>query len=178
MTADKNRAEQIILEILRQAGDKGLGKTKLYKAFWLAHLFYAKDNPGYLSGWPVVRMPQGPGIDKGDALIRDLVASREITVSLEPRGPFSERCCRFVGVTQRPPLGAPGVEAVRQAVEYVKGLTAAEISEISHDYSRSWRTTPDGQELDIYTDLIPDEEYAERQCDMNHAKVALESLFL
>jgi hypothetical protein len=41
MGADKERAKRVIVEILRQAGGE-LGKTKLFKAFWLAHLYYFK----------------------------------------------------------------------------------------------------------------------------------------
>ncbi|MBP87557.1 MAG: hypothetical protein CMJ64_12665 [Planctomycetaceae bacterium] len=61
--AEKDRAKRIIIEIIRQADGSFERKTNLYKAFYHAHLKYAADNPGYLSKWPIVRMPRGPGID-------------------------------------------------------------------------------------------------------------------
>ncbi len=46
------RAQQVLLEIARQStGDAIVGKTKLFKTFYLAHLFYAAKSPGYLTEW-------------------------------------------------------------------------------------------------------------------------------
>ena len=71
---NKECAKRLILEILRQAGGE-IEKTKIFKAFWLAHLYYSKIAPGYLTDWPIVRMPNGPGIDRGDQLIVELIHS-------------------------------------------------------------------------------------------------------
>ena len=35
-------------------------KTNLFKAFYHAHLEFARTQPGYLSNWPIVHMPNGP----------------------------------------------------------------------------------------------------------------------
>ena len=40
----------------------------------------------------------------------------------------------------------------------MEGRTGAELSELTHEHSRSWQTTPNGQEMNIYVDLIDDEE--------------------
>ena len=63
------------------------------------------------------------------------------------------------------------------AVEDVKKQSAGAISDWSHEFSRSWNTTPNGSELDIYTDLIPDDVYEERKGQLVEMKKAYEGLF-
>jgi hypothetical protein len=172
---NKEQAKRVILEIVRQS-EGGLGKTKLFKAFWLAHLYYFKNAASYLTDWPVVRMPKGPGIDQGGRLIRELVESGNLTATAEPRGPFTEIACRITGKHIEGELSDAAVSAIKQAVNDLRRYSAEEISELSHDFSRSWNTKPDGVELDIYTDLIPDEEYQERVEELASMKKDYEKL--
>lgn len=171
MAPNKDQAKRVILEIIRQAGGE-IGKTKLFKAFWLAHLFYSKKAPGYLSDWPIVRMPKGPGIDRADSLLNELIATGNVRRTHQPKGPFTEINC---SLTEKPidtDLPQSAVLAVKEAVEYVCSHTAESISDLSHEFSRSWNNTPDGEELNIYSDLIPDDVYEERRrelMDMNKA---------
>jgi hypothetical protein len=173
---ERDRAKQIILEILRQSGGS-LGKTKLFKAFWLAHLYFSKSNAGYLSAWKIVRLPHGPGIDKGDALILELKKSGEITISHEPKGPYLETVCKIAD-SAKPSLSNEAVEAIVTACRVVGGHdNASQISEWSHEFSRSWGTTPNGCELDIYSDLIPDDVYEERRQNLVELNEIYDDLF-
>src|SRR5262245_32884077 len=72
-TSERERAKEIIVEIIRRAGGRFRKKTNLFKAYYHAHLHFSKNNPGYLSSWPIVKMPQGPGIHDADLLIAELV---------------------------------------------------------------------------------------------------------
>src|SRR5262249_644234 len=113
--ASPDRAKGVILEILRQAGGS-LGKTKLFKAFWIAHLYYSKMAPGYLTDWPIVRMRKGPGIEDGERLLVELIRSGDINRKYEPRGPFTEINCQLtkqVGATE---LSATAIKAIKSAV--------------------------------------------------------------
>jgi hypothetical protein len=158
-----DRAKQIILHILSRAGGS-LGKRMLFKAFWIAHLFYAKKAAGYLSGWKIIRLPHGPGINKGDDLILQLKNSGDIALEHEPRGPYLEIICKLVNHANRKDLSDAAIEAIDSAVGVIRSHdSVAQISEWSHDASRSWNTTPNGSELDIYSDLIPDDVYYERK---------------
>lgn len=174
---ERERAGQIILQILRQAGG-ALGKTKLFKAFWLSHLFFAKNSAGYLSGWKIVRLPHGPGIDKGDELIYLLKRSGDITLEHEPKGPYTETVCKIVDKPAAGNLPTGAVEAIDAAVKLVAAHdSAARISEWSHEVSRSWNTTPNGSELDIYSDLIPDDLYYERKQKLEELNKVYDDLF-
>ena len=173
--ADKGQAKKVIAEILRQAGGE-LGKTKLYKAFWLAHLFYCKSTRGYLTDWPIVRLPKGPGINNGDRLLAEMEQAGTVRVEHVPKGPFTEICCKLIAASPDD-LPEAAIAAIASAINELKDHTADSISALSHEQSRSWATTPNGHELDIYSDLIPDDVYAERQRELQSLKKAYESLF-
>jgi len=176
MTPDRERAKRVILEILRQANEP-VGKTRLFKVFWLAHLFYSKKVRGYLTDWPIVRMPNGPGIHRAELLLEELTAQGLIAVRREPRGPFTEIACSLTGKDIGGELPPAATDAVREAVNYLRGMTASSISELSHEFSRSWNEQADGEELNVYSDLIPDDVYEKREQELLEIKKAYEELF-
>ncbi|MEM9352553.1 MAG: hypothetical protein AAGA92_06035 [Planctomycetota bacterium] len=165
---EKERAKRIIIEIIRQAGGTFQYKTNLYKAFYHAHLEYAKENPGYLSAWPIVRMPRGPGIDNFDALLGELLITGKVHLASLPCGEGRQGCMFELTslANSSEAMSDEEVSAIRYGVSRVDGKSAAQASHESHEESRSWRETPNGQELDIYCDLLSDEELAERRDHM------------
>ncbi len=174
---ERDRAKQIILHILRQAGGS-LGKSRLFKAFWLAHLFYAKNSAGYLSDWKIVRLPHGPGIDKGDDLILQLKKSGTLALEHAPKGPYLETICKLVEQDNLKELPKAAIEAIDSAVGVIQMHdSVTQISEWSHEVSRSWNSTPNGSELDIYSDLIPDDVYYERKAKLEELNEVYDDLF-
>jgi hypothetical protein len=176
MQPNQERAKQVILEVLKQAGGS-ISKAKLNKAFWLAHLYYAKENPGYLSDWPVVKMPNGPGIGRGEGLLYELKAAGQIAQEYEDDGPYLSIRCRLANGAQDSGLPPAAKEAARKAVAYVTPRSATDLSEWSYGVSRSWRDKQDGDELDIYADLIPDDVFEEQQRELNALNQAYRELF-
>ena len=152
---DRKRAKQIIKEIVRQSGRHFDGKTRLFKAFYLAHLYYFNKQPGLLSDWPIARMPWGPGIDHGDELIRSLVASGELTTESVANGPYTEERYTLTGETPSG-LEAEAIEAIRQACRLIEGKSGTELSDLCHEHSRSWNKGHNGDELNVYIDVIPE----------------------
>jgi hypothetical protein len=122
-------------------------------------------------------MPNGPGIDRGDQLILELIHSGQIERIHQPKGPFTETKCRLAIQAPEGQLPEAAIQAIRAAVDDVSKRSAESISEWSHDFSRSWSDTPNGEELDIYTDLIPDDVYEERRQELLGLKKAYEDLF-
>ncbi|HEV2970812.1 MAG TPA: hypothetical protein VGY55_12645 [Pirellulales bacterium] len=161
---DKNRAKQIIVEIVRLSGGKFDSTTRLFKAFYFAHLYYARIAPGYLSDWPIVRMPRGPGIDDGRALLEELAEEGLLEIRAIPTGPYTQMQYRTASRSNSlGPLPLNAIDAIRDAVNFVNSRTAAELSDLTHECSRSWRSAKDGDELNIYADLSTDEDFANRQ---------------
>ena len=164
---ERAKAKRVIAEIVKESGEEFVGKTRLFKAFYIAHLLYAEREPGYLTTWPIVRMPHGPGIDGGDELLRELQLAGVLQCDQVPEGPWMTN--RYVlrdKTLSGSQLSAPETQAVRDAVQFVMSKTAAELSELTHEHSRSWLAARDGQPLNIYVDMIPDEEFDQREKDL------------
>jgi len=171
---DTGRAKQVLVELIRAAGGEWTGKTRLYKAYYLAHLYYAETEPGYLTNWPMVKMPYGPGIECGDELLNELVLSGVLSRKHTAVGPYTAIGYRLTGK----PLPGEAVSeqavcAIEQAVNFVREKGAAELSDLTHEFSRSWNSAQEGQELNIYVDQIPDDEFAAREQRLSTLKTEL-----
>ncbi len=181
---DRRLAECVILEILRHAVDPterrpGVSRRSITYYFWLAHLYYAKSNPGYLTGWPLVRTAAGMEIQCAWALLRELVEDGLVKTEHAESGPFP--ITLYVPTRKEfvPALSPRAVEAIRQAIHTKDHLCGC------WNWSwgwpgpipRAWSAAAEGGEIDIYLDLIPEEEYEQRRHEMKGLKEALEDLF-
>ena len=176
---DRERAKLIIAEIIRQAGGSFRNKTNLYKAFYHAHLRFAETQSGYLSNWPIVKMPRGPGINDGSKLIAELVnegiLDLDDNVIDEEKG-ISAICFELIGEAKGE-LSTEAIEAIKLGVQQVAGKTAAQVSSDAYEVSRSSRDARDGEELNIYLDLIPEEEFARREEDLKRLSGVSDSVW-
>lgn len=163
MTAEereREEAKRIILAIVQEAGGTLAGRTRLYKVFYHAHLFYWQDHEGVLTTHPVVHMPNGPGIDKGEAILGELVAAGLLCAAKRPKGRYGEWVYTLPG--GRPVKTTKAEQdAIRNALIRVGSGTAVGISKRSHKESPTWRATRNGNEQNIYLDLLSTEERAQ-----------------
>jgi hypothetical protein len=166
---EKERAKQIIVEIVRLYGGRSKSKTGLFKAFYFAHLFYVRRAIGYLSNWPIVKMPGGPGIEQADKLLQELVDEGKLTVRIEQIGPYDAIQYEVPEGSTPADLSLAAIDAIREAVVFVKDKTATELSDLTHEFSRSWNNAEMGDELNVYIDIPPKDVYEERRAKMKHA---------
>jgi hypothetical protein len=162
MSVPRDQAKQLICEIIAASGGRLVGKVRLHKAFYYAHLYYWQRGAGVLTSYPVVRLPFGPAIDDGPHLVAELVREGRLRVGQQPIGPYKETVFELAEPFRIDPNN-PRYQAVEEAVDQVKSKTAVELSEETHLFSRSWQEGQNGQELDIYTDLLDDFEYQQIQ---------------
>lgn len=166
-SAAQEKALRVIFEIIRNSpGRKLQVRGRLFKAFYFAHLFYARQSPVPLTDWPIVHMPNGPGIDDAEQLLEELVRRGWITRERILVGPYQSEEYRAAEALQLPPLDAAEQEAIIEAVRMIQNKTASELSELVHEYSRSWQTADKGAVLDIYLDLISDEDFDRRRQEL------------
>ena len=163
---ETKRAKKIIVELVRQAGGEFQDMTNLFKAFWKAHLSYAANNAGYLSNWPIVRIPHGPGIGDFDTLLSEMLADGWLTIGETQVGPC--RAMTFSLGATCPPASFPAgvVEAIRDGLKAIDGQSTTNVNDESHQQSRVWREAKDGEEMDIYLDLIDDAERDRLEADL------------
>jgi hypothetical protein len=175
---EQDRAALVVYEIVRQNGGTFQNKTNLFKAFWKAHLNYTRKHGGYLTGWPIVRMPNGPGIGDFDIVLGKLLSEGLIRCEEATVGQFAAFVFE-ISKDSSPPfsLTANEIEAIREAVQETANKSATSVSKESHDASRTWRDAKDGDELNIYLDLVPDEQYADRKRQMDATVKELASVW-
>ena len=159
MNETRERAKEVLCMILAASEGELKKKVALYKAFYYAHLYYWKIGQGTLTDYPIVRMPQGPGIDEGNSLLEELEAEGKIRIERENYGPYTEYAFSLV---EAYPVDRNSLRyrAIDSAVDFVREKSAAELSQITHDYSRSWQEANNGDELNIYLDLLDEDEYS------------------
>jgi hypothetical protein len=67
--------------------------------------------------------------------------------------------------------------AIEQAVSLCLNKTGSELSQLTHDHSRSWNAGKNGDILNIDIDLIPEDEYVKREEEIRHVNDLLGKLF-
>jgi hypothetical protein len=173
---DTQATKDLICQIIAAAGGKMEGRVRLYKAFYYAHLFYWIKGQGLLTQQPIVRMPWGPGVHDGKSILEALQHEGKLKITPRRTGPYQEAVYELVSPFEINP-GDSRYQAVEQAVEFVRGKSAAELSEESHVYSRSWRESKEGEVLDIYSDLLDDDEYAQVTASVREAEALVHAAF-
>ncbi|MBI3464034.1 MAG: hypothetical protein HY000_13395 [Planctomycetes bacterium] len=123
MHDQREQAKQVICETLAAAGGKLVGKVRLHKAFYYAHLYYWQRGTGVLTSYPVVRLPFGPAIEDGPSLVAELVREGKLRVSQQPNGPYKETVFELAQPFQIDP-NSPRFQASEEAVELVKSKSA------------------------------------------------------
>ncbi len=161
MQSARDRAKAVLVEIIRQNGGSIPSKTALYKAFWLAHVEYAKNHPDRLTHWPIVRMPNGPGIHDFDVLIGELMANRIVEMEETEVGDFTAMKFFLLDCSLATELSEDQIAAIKLAVAQVHGKSASGLSEMSHRESLSWQLGDNGDELDIALDAMSPQRFAE-----------------
>lgn len=154
---DRQKAKEIICAIIAESGGRLYGSTRLYKAFYHAHLYHWNDEEGVLSLHPIVHMPQGPGIDEGEALVSELENEKVIKITTRKVGPYREDVYELQG-RHKSSLTAAEQRSIRRAVKFVNSKTARYLSDKVHEDSHSLPQAKIGEELNIYLDTLSDRE--------------------
>ena len=177
---DSERASLVLVEILRQLTSGNsyplVGRAELTQLFWLAHLYYARRGRGYLTAWPFIRTPNGFEIHKGVSLVEGLVRQGLAGVKEEEFGPLPRTLYFWTGKALAPDLAEQAVEAIRQALAFFHANRNLPWGWY-RAHSRAWEKTPDGEEVDIYLDLIPDRVYEEETRMLQELDAGLKDLF-
>jgi hypothetical protein len=178
----RTQAKDLILRLIACAEPAGgfEGKTRLFKAFYYAHLYFLEDTGRFLTPWAIVRMPRGPGIDEGEDLIRELVQEGTLRSEGIMAGPFPSVRYRLAGRADFSSLrhGDPHEdEAVQRAVEHALSRTAEQLTAEVHEYSRAWRKAANGEPLDLALDVTTSEEDDEMEGLLDESSRDLKSIW-
>jgi hypothetical protein len=154
---DREAAKALILKILAISGGELEAESRLNKAFYAAHLLYWKKHKGVLSDYPVVKLPNGPGVDRLREILAELQAEGRIEIVKGVKGPYPQTTVRLRAVVQVDP-SAPEFDSIRKAVSWVRHRSTRKLAELTHDRP-SYDGTRIGYEQAIYLDLLSEEEF-------------------
>ena len=157
---DEHRFRDLVLYIGQRArDDPARGKARLYTTLWLSDfLAYARLGRS-ITGADYVHMPQGPGPDGGEALLREMQGDGSLLPRTGPR--FAHAARRPLARRQPEPDPAftpPEIAIVEEALRRVEGQSAAGTSEWAHAHSVGWRLTEDGERIPYETVFLSPEE--------------------
>ena len=153
---DVDKAKNLVCALVHFEGGRFEGKTRLNKAFWRAHVYHYRHHAGLLSKYPIARLPEGPAIDDLDDLLVILEREGRIEIQEQPKHGHIET---VVVLRSAPPvLEADEETAVREAIEWIKGKTAVQVRDESHELSAAWQRGKNGEIIDLAFDALDREE--------------------
>jgi hypothetical protein len=161
----KTLAKQVIVEIVRQFGGQLASARKLHQAFYISHLFYFEEHAGLLTDWPMVKALDGPTIELGDTLIGELVQEGALSLERHMVGPFPTFRYKLTEKSSSA-LGEAEIAAMTRAVSFVKPKSDVELYLTIAEHARSWRSGRMGERLNIFADIVPDQEYWHREKEL------------
>ena len=172
----REAAKRVLCAIIQRSGGTFRGQTRLYKAFYWAHLHFWKNYSGMLTTYPIARLPQGPGVDQGEDLLFEMQCQDLIRVAVENSGQYSERV--FTLIKQfMVNLTEEELAAVEHGLRMVENKTAKQVSDETHESSRSWKRLSNGKLMDIYEDLLTEDEIAAIEAANKRAKELASAVF-
>lgn len=169
----RERAKLTMLRLVAASNGRLVGKLRLYKAFYCAHLLYFRETGLELTGYSIVHMTNGPGIDNADDLIEEL--EQEGTLLETVGNGDREKECVYTtvggGQLEEDPEKA---EAIRMAVEWANALDEEELKAASHN--RSWKESGNGREQNIFVDVLPDADVIRIRSEAKERLARIEGL--
>ena len=165
---DVDKAKVIVCALVHFSGGMFEGLTRLNKAFWRAHVYHYRHQDGLLSTYPIARLPEGPAIDDFEDLLISL--EREGRIELGQRDKFDYVETTITLKSAPPVLDEDEETSIKNAVEWVKGKSAKQVSHESHSLSIAWQKCKNGELLDIAFDALSDEEVAAAKAQEKKAR--------
>lgn len=166
LIANRERAKALLVALVRECPQGApILRTQLYKGYYFSLLMCMHALGAELVDWPVVKMPQGPGVESGEELLGELCAEGVLVMSNESVGPFRGFGYRIADVDAADryadEFSEPETQAIRDACAYAHSKTAADLTNTTHELSRSWKACEMGHALPIFADLLLDDEPVE-----------------
>ena len=159
---ERDLAKQVICALIEAADGKLVGKMKLVKGFYHAHIAYWNRTKGQdLTGHPIVHQPDGPCIDEHENILGELERDGAVSISVREWGKNGKE---FTFALNRPsgiPHDRGEYAAIADGYAKVKHKNVPQLKRDSH--LRSWNITKMGQEQNIYLDTLTDEQYDQPQ---------------
>jgi len=168
---DRPKLKEAVLLIASHCPPRELGNVKLHKALYFADMLYFLDEGQPLTGVEYVKQKFGPVARNLTAIVDELISDGRLRVTTTDYYGLKKKTYEVLERFKPTRLNAREVTLLKDSADFVRGKTAKEISEFSHN--AAWEAAELGEPLPYFTALrlIPDEAYeSDRQWAIEAAR--------
>ena len=122
-----------------------LGNVKLHKVLYFADMFRFLETGQPITGVEYIKQRFGPTARHLTATLRELEANGTLSVSSEEYFGYQKKTYRCRRPYDRSLLSNDELDVIQKFMVFVSSLSAAEVSEISHD--AAWESVPLGEAI-------------------------------
>ena len=155
-TSWDDKTKQMMLYICHRASSiKKFGSIHLNKAFWFADILHYLKTRRSISNFKYIKQDMGPTPDPSQflALRSALIQSNAIRYEeVEYLGRIQKRCVA-VEETDLSLLTADEVAIIEKVLDFVKDMSAKEVSELTHK-DLGWQIAYPREEIPFYTYIL------------------------
>lgn len=162
-----DRLKELVLYISEKcAGDPTFGSTKLNKVLFFSDFLAYAQTGKPITGAEYQKLPHGPAPKRLIPISKKLIANRALAIKEVSLGNKTQR--RPIALIKADLSDFTGEEIAKvdEVIEYLKGHTAAFVSEVSHQ--RAWRITGDNEPIPYEAALLSDDGVTDYE--INRAK--------
>ena len=153
---DQEKLRNLVLYVAeRELGDEDFGKTKLAKILWLSDFTHYAEHGRAITGATYVHLPHGPGPDDFDDLLTDMEERGLLKLRRRSRYGYPQVQPIPIGEADVGAFKGSEIAVVEEILRRVSGMTAKELSELSHDFY-GWAATANGDRIPYGASFIAD----------------------
>lgn len=123
--------------------DRPLSKTALMKHLWFSDFRYFRETSTSISGALYAALPHGPALHKWAALLEVAQDRSFVDVEVEYLGDFEVEMVKAARDFDQSMFTPGEIEVMERVMLDFQGLSARELSELSHE-EEAWKKTPVG----------------------------------
>jgi hypothetical protein len=97
-----------------------------------------------------------------------------IEITNKQHGPYQQQVFKTVATVE---VSEAARDAIRKALRFLRGRSAKNASDFTHEFSRAWKRALDGEEIDLYLDTLGEDDFVESQRSIDKARAALDDVF-
>jgi uncharacterized phage-associated protein len=168
---DREKFKEAILLIASHCPPQELGNVKLHKALYFADMLFYNDEGRPLTGVEYIKQKFGPVARHLTAVVNDLIADGRLRVDETDYYGLKKKTYVVLEKFSPTRLSEQEQNLLRDAADFVRGKSAKEISEFSHN--AAWEAAELGEIIPYFTALrlIPVEVYdSDRQWALETAR--------
>ncbi len=142
---DRIKFKAAVLYVCSKLSPQEFGNVKLHKILYFADMLKFRDTGTPMTGVDYVKQKFGPTARHLTSVLEELASEGAIRIERRDYHGFEKKDYVALMTVDRSSLGNKNVEILDNVIEFAKGRTATELSELSHD--EAWHAADLGERI-------------------------------